>query len=141
MRLVFRPMTICAVLAFAAFDAPFAAAQDSLESRLFADRVGYIAPGAYLAGDRVPFTLDTAGSEYLLRFAGSPEVFVLYADRVSLGGRVLKYDSGETALKVSGWGGMTLYTDAVPGGLPAERSGDSTPPAPASVSISDIQNA
>jgi hypothetical protein len=134
-RLVWLPFLL-------AFAFPLAAsAQDSLEQRLNADRVGYIAPGTYLAADRVQFTLDAAGQNYLLRLAGSTEVFVLYQDPAAMGGRVLKYDSGETALRVSGWGSITIYVSSAPGGLPAERNGDSSPPSPTSVSIQDIQNA
>ncbi len=118
-----------------------APAQDSIEQRLNSDRVGYLAPGTYLAGDRIQFNLDAAGPNYFLRLGGSPEVYVLYQDRAALGGRVLKYDSGETALSVSGWGGVTLYVSSAPGGLPAERTGDSTPPSPTAVSIQDIQSA
>lgn len=126
---------------FAVAFQPYALAQDSLEQRLNSDRVGYIEPGTYLAGDRVSFNIDAAGQNYFLRLAGSPEVFVLYQDRAAMGGRVLKYDSGETALSVSGWGGVTLYVSSAPGGLPAERTGDSLPPSPMPASIQDIQSA
>jgi hypothetical protein len=116
-------------------------AQESFEERLSMDRLGYIEPGTYLAADKIAFSLDADGANYLLRFDGSPEVYVLYTDNASLGGRVLKYDSGETALQVSGWGGITLYTDPDPRGLPAVRTGDSAAPAPPTTSVSDIQNA
>ena len=118
-----------------------AAAQQSVEERLSSDRVGYIEPGKYVAGDDVQFSLDPAGSNYLLRLDDSPEIFVLYQDRAALGGRVLKFDSGETALKVAGWGGVTLYTHAAPQGLPAERTGNSAPPQLLPVSIGDLQSA
>ncbi len=68
------------------------------------------------------------GDKYLLRFDGGPENFVLYGDRVALGGRELKYDTGALALKISVWGGVTLYTQEAPGGLPATRTGDATMP-------------
>jgi len=118
-----------------------ATAQESLEDRLNSDRVGYAEPGAYMAGDGIGFALDRYGANYLLRFSGSPEVFVLYEDRASFGGRVLKYDSGETALTVAGWGGLTLYVPQAPGGLPAARTGDSFPPQLQAVSVSDVQGA
>jgi hypothetical protein len=124
------------VFAFAAF-----AQDDEPGGQLSLDRLAYIQPGSYLAGDSTAFTLDSAGGNYLLRFGGASEVFVLYVDRGSLGGRVLKYDSGETALNVSGWGGMTLYPDSAPQGLPAVRTGDSQPPFPPSISLQDMQNA
>ena len=118
-----------------------ARAQDSLSDRMAAERLGDVQPGAYLAGDSVKFDLTPDGDNFLLRFDSDPEVFVLYASRASMGGRDLKYDSGDTALQVAGWGGMTLYTDAAPNGLPAVRTGDSVAPAPANVSLSDMQNA
>jgi hypothetical protein len=128
-------------LALACLAAPVARAQDSVEERLSYDRLAPIVPGVYVAGDKIGFNLDASGGEFLLRMDGTPEVFVLYPARASLGGRVLKYDSGETALLVAGWGGMTLYTDAQPGGLPAVRMADSIAPSPPSVSLSDMQAA
>ena len=116
-------------------------AEQLLGEKLYADHVGGIEPGNYSAGDNVHFTLDPYGDRYLLRIANQPEVFVLHTDRASLGGRVLKYDSGGTALQVSGWGALTLYTDEQPAGLPAVREGDSTPPLPSPISLPDIQNA
>ncbi len=105
------------------------------------NRLAYIQPGTYLAGESIGFSLDAQGGNYLLRFRGSPEVFVLYVDRGTMGGRVLKYDSGETAIMVSGWGGLTLYPDQAPQGLPAVRVSDSIPPSPSSMSVSDMQSA
>jgi hypothetical protein len=118
-----------------------ACAQDAPNGKLSLERLGEIKPGAYLAGDAVHFTLVRNGDNFLLHFDNNPEVFVLYTGHASLGGRVLKYDSGETALQVAGWGGMTLYTDAAPTGLPAVRTGDGAMPAPENVSLPDIQNA
>jgi Domain of unknown function (DUF4908) len=115
-------------------------AQNDLSLRLEMDRVGGIEGGAYTAGD-IQFTLLPYGDKYLLRYEGDPEVYVLYVDSGSLGGRVLKYDSGVTAIRVTGWGGMTIYTDTKPGGLPAARTGDSTPPAMPQASLTDMQKA
>jgi hypothetical protein len=58
-----------------------------------------------------------------------------------LGGRILKYDSGETALQVAGWGGMTLYTDSAPTGLPTVRTGDADALELPTVSMSDMESA
>lgn len=118
-----------------------ASAQESLQERLKSDRMGYLQPGAYVAGDRISFTLDQSGQNYLLRFDSSPEVFVLYQDHAAMGGRMLKYDSGETALSVSGWGGATLYMASAPDGLPVERTGDSAPLALQPTSMTEIQDA
>jgi len=113
-----------------------------MTARLSADKMGDIEAGSYTAGDNVAFSLDTLRDDkYLLRFADNPEEFILSADRVALGGRDLKYDSGATALRVTVWGGMTLYTDPAPGGLPATRIGDlpTTPRPP--VSEADVNAA
>ena len=118
-----------------------ATAQDSLAQRLSSDRPGQINCGAWLAGDKVGFALEPAGANFLLRFDGSPEVFVLHPDKAALGGKVLRYDSGDTALQVSGWGGLTLYTDADPAGIPAARSGDAAIEEPASVSLAELATA
>lgn len=109
-----------------------------MAARLSAEKIGGVEPGSYSAGDNVAFTLNAYGDKFLLRFEGSPEAFVLYGDRVALGGRVLKYDTGATALRISVWGGMTLYTSAAPGGLPATRTGESMPPPKPSVSNADL---
>lgn len=114
--------------------------REALEARLSSDRMGRIEPGTYLAEDRVSFALDSSGTNYLLSFSGNPETFVLHSDSASMGGRILKYDSGETALQASGWGALTLYTDAEPSGLPAVRTGDFSAPAMPAVSLNEIQS-
>jgi hypothetical protein len=110
-----------------------------LQARLSSDRLGHLEPGTYQAGEKTEFELSGAGSSYLLRCNGSPEVFVLTPDSAPMGGRVLRYDSGETALHVSGWGGVTLYTDADPEGLPAVRTGTPSVFPPPEVSAEDIR--
>lgn len=77
--------------------------------------------GAYLAGDRV-FAVSHLAGQVRLRFATSDEIFYLTSEPASMGGRVLKYDTGEVALQVAGWGGITLYTEDARMGLPVERS-------------------
>jgi hypothetical protein len=116
-----------------------AAAQGGFLERLFDGRLGSARDGAYVAGDKVHFDLSRSGKIYLLHFEGDPEVFVLSADHTSLGARMLKYDSGETAIRVAGWGALTLYTDWQPNGLPAVRVSDTSPLAPAPVSLQDVQ--
>ena len=96
-----------AVLACAAATQARAAMFDRLQQQHFGD----IAPGSYQAGDKIRFTLDRYQNQFLMRFAGQPEVYVLYADFASLGGRVLRYDSGGVAIQVTGWGALTVYTD------------------------------
>jgi hypothetical protein len=117
-----------------------ALAQAGLLERLTIERLAAVQSGTYLAGDKLKFDLQQAGVNFLLRFDGSPEVFVLYSDHASLGSRVLKYDSGETAARVAGWGGLTLYTDSAPNGLPAVRIGDAKLPPPPSLSVGELEN-
>ena len=141
---------ISILLGLALLSASGAKAQDPADpmaARLSAERVSDVAAGSYSAGDEINFTLQPYGDKYLLRFDDSPENFVLYSDRVALGGRELKYDTGALALKISVWGGLTLYTLEAPGGLPATRVGDATSPprivvSPASLTtaLSDEEN-
>ena len=109
-----------------------------MAARLSAEKVGDVEAGNYSAGDDINFTILPYGDKYLLRFDDSPENFVLYGDRVALGGRVLKYDTGAMALQVSVWGGVTLYTEQAPGGLPATRTGDATAPPRLAVSAANL---
>ncbi|HEY5337549.1 MAG TPA: DUF4908 domain-containing protein [Rhizomicrobium sp.] len=134
-------IAIAALAAFALCCTIAPAAAQGLGEQLPLGHLGTIESGAYTAGDNLKFSLVGSGANFLLRFDGNPEVFVLYVARASLGGRVLKYDSGETALQVAGWGGMTLYTDAQPSGLPAVKTGDAIAPTPPNVSLADMQNA
>jgi hypothetical protein len=126
-------------LALACLAPPLARAQDSVEERLSDDRLAPIVPGVYVAGDRIGFSLDALwAANICCAWTARRKCSCSIPTRASLGGRVLKYDSGETALLVAGWGGMTLYTDAQPGGLPAVRTGDSVPPsAPFGVAVRD----
>jgi len=101
---------------------------DPMAARLSAEKVSDVAAGNYSAADNINFTLIPYGDKYLLHFDGGPENFVLYSDRIALGGRELKYDTGAIAMKISVWGGVTLYTQDAPGGLPATRIGDPTVP-------------
>jgi hypothetical protein len=130
-------LALCAMLAMAGPGH----AQDDVGARLSSDRIAEVRSGAYSAGDQVSFTLNGYFGKYLMRIEGDPETYVLYPDHGSLGGLVLKYDSGATAMKVAGWGAITLYTDAQPSGLPAERTGDSIMPTLEQISLADMQNA
>jgi len=113
----------------------------SLQARLSSDRLGHLEPGDYQAGEKAEFELGMVGSRYLLRCNGSPEIFVLTPDSAPMGGRILRYDSGETALQVSGWGGVTFYSDANPEGLPAVRTGIVPAFALSTVTAEDIRAA
>ena len=139
--MVGRSVFVAGLASLALLCAAPALAQSDIIERLTLDRLAAIQPGLYVAGDRVKFQLGGAGHNFLLRFEGNPEIFVLYSDRTSLGSRELKYDSGETAIRVAGWGGVTLYTDSAPNGLPAVRLGDSAIAPLPPVALDDIQSA
>lgn len=110
--------------------------------RLQSERMGPVQPGLYNAGDSGSFTLESYGpGKYLLRFAGHAEKFVLTMDRASLGAKLLKYDTGTTAIRISVWGGVTLYTQDAPQGVPATFQ-NATPPAPTlAISAAELQTA
>jgi hypothetical protein len=116
---------LAAALACLALFAPHsAAAQTAGLGRLPITPAGPLPePGQYRADD-TEFLIDHEGRFARLRFSGSDEIFYLESEPASLGGRVLRYDTGEMALAVTGWGGVTLYTDSAPNGIPAERTGD-----------------
>lgn len=78
--------------------------------------------GTYTAADDAEFVLDHRGNNVRVRFSGSDEVFYLTSEAAPLGARVLKYDTGDPALRVTGWGGVTLYTPQAKTGVPAEYS-------------------
>lgn len=113
-----------------------------MASRLASERMGPVQPGTYSAGDDGTFTLESyGGDKYLLRFAGHPENFVLTVERGSLGAKVLKYDTGTTALRVSVWGGLTLYTRDAPQGVPATFQGSAPSSQPLAISAAELQTA
>jgi hypothetical protein len=113
-----------------------------MAARLSAERVGEARPGQYSTGDgRIVFTLAPDNNKYLLRFQDSPEVFVLSVEHSSLGARLLRYDTGATAIRVSVWGGLTLYTHDAPGGMPATRQGDAPAPVQLTVTQPELQAA
>jgi len=113
-----------------------------MASRLAAERVCPIQPGLYNAGDGASFTIEAYGANrYLLRFAGHSENFVLTMERASLGAKILKYDTGTTALRVSVWGGLTLYTQDAPQGVPANFQGKIPSSDALEISANELQTA
>ena len=113
-----------------------------MASRLASERMGPVQPGLYSAGDSGSFMLEPyASNKYLLRFAGRTENFVLTMDRASLGAKLLKYDTGTTAIRVSVWGGVTLYTQDAPQGVPATYQGATAPTSELAISAVELQTA
>jgi hypothetical protein len=114
------------------------ASTDPMAARLSAEKLGDVETGTFSAGENLNFTLVSYGDRYLLRFTDSPESYVLSVERIFLGGRILRYDTGATALRVSVWGGMTLYTADAANGVPATRVSDEVPQPRLPVSHDDL---
>lgn len=117
------------------------AQNDPLAARLSAAGVGGVAAGEYATDAGRQFVLQPYSEEYLLRFSDSPEKFVLTMERGVLGSKLLLYDTGGTALRVSIWGGLTLYTQDAPNGVPATREGDAPALTLTPVSAPDLAGA
>jgi len=143
--------TIIAIFLFAAMPAAWAQPEgppginpytNPMAARLSAERMGDVRPGVYSASDgTIVFSLTPYNRKYLLSFQNNPEVFVLSVEHGSLGARILKYDTGTTAIRVSVWGGMTLYTQDAPGGVPATRQEDAPPATDPTISQPELQAA
>lgn len=113
-----------------------------MASRLASERMGPVQPGLYNAGDGGSFAIQSYGpNKYLLRFSGHAENFVLTVERASLGAKMLKYDTGTTALRVSVWGGITLYTQDAPQGTPVTLQGPIPPASELEISANELQTA
>ena len=67
-----------------------------MSARLSAEKVGDVETGTYSAGDNPDFTLTPHGDRYLLRFANFRKAMCCRCERVFLGGRILRYDTGAT---------------------------------------------
>jgi hypothetical protein len=114
---------------------------DPVTARLSTERAATIAPGRYSAGEGREFSLTPYRGKYLLRFANEPEAFVLTADSGSMGAKLLKYDTGASALSISVWGGVTLYLAEAPNGLPATLQGTAPVPTPLPVTAAELRTA
>lgn len=143
MRHLVSVLTLLLVVAPAALAQPDSGpgVAPGMASRLAAERGSSVQAGLYSAGNQ-SFTLEPYGANrFLLRFTDNPENFVLTMERGSLGAKMLKYDTGTTALRISIWGGMTLYTQDAPQGLPATFQSDAPAPTPLAISINELTTA
>lgn len=93
----------------------------------FGDSLGPSNPpvARYVAGQGVSFTFDRAvdAPEALLKFDGSPEVWVLEPSPAPRGDTVYRNDVGDPVLRVTRLGGVTLFTERTPEGMPAALLG------------------
>jgi len=70
------------------------------------------------------FVLDRSSPLPLLRFDDSPEIWVLTPQPAAHGDVIYKNDVGETMLRATRFGGVTLFTLAHPGGAAAALVGE-----------------
>jgi hypothetical protein len=130
---------VAAGLSTAPSSVPSVAPASPPQGRLFAQPLLLPAEGLYVTNDVPTFMVDRHEGQVRLRFLDSEEVFYLTSEPGSLGSRVLKYDTGDVALTVAGWGGVTLYTDEIKSGIPAERQTNAADFEPKPVSAKDIK--
>jgi hypothetical protein len=88
---------------------------------------------------RVGFVLDRSGELAKLRFDGNEEILVLRWQPAAGGDRLLVRDDGEVVLRISGLGGMTLFTPDNRRGVPVGPDGPGAPLTPAPPSIGSVR--
>lgn len=73
----------------------------------------------YVAEDAVAFVFDVSGSQPLIRFEGSDEIWALFPQDAPRGDIIYKNDVGETVLRATRLGGLTVFTSTRPEGAAA----------------------
>ena len=89
---------------------------------------------------RVGFILDRTGELPKLKFDGSEEILILRWQPAAGGDRLLVRDDGEVVLRISGLGGMTLFTAEMRGGTPVAPDRPAQPLLPAPPAIALIRD-
>lgn len=75
-----------------------------------------------------PFVVNrTDDHELLMRFETSPEIWVLHPHAGPRGDVIYKNDMGQPVLRATRVGGLTLFTEANPGGVAAAFTGGAPP--------------
>jgi len=93
-----------------------------------------IPPVAIYAPDGgVAFIFDRTASPPLMRFASSPEIWVLRAEPGPRGDTIYKNDLGEPMLRATRLGGLTLFTSDSPGGMAVALQGEAAPIRPPAI--------
>lgn len=129
---------IAIAVAFAAailfgFGSPAFAGHDTLRNALGLEHMDEGRAGAsplvarYLIDEGGVFVLDRSTSRPLLKFDDSPEIWVLTQARGPRGDIIYKNDMGETVLRATRLGGMTVFTAKRPGGSAAALIGPTAP--------------
>lgn len=118
--------------ALSGFACEASAAPDSLRERLQprgpAFRRDATPPiGRYVTEDGRAFVLDRSTSRPLLKFENSYEVWALQPQAAPRGDIIYKNDLGQPVLRATRLGGLTLFSEARPGGSAAALSGAGNP--------------
>ena len=93
----------------------------------FGDNRGAPTPpvARYLANQGQSFIFDRQSApQALLKFDDNPEVWALEAVTAPRGDTVYRNDAGEIVLRLTRVGGLTLFTEQEPGGLPVAMLGE-----------------
>lgn len=120
---------VLAALAAIAFATTAAAQPSSLGEQLFGGpsdgRARPMPPVArFVPEDGDAFVLDRSiGRQVFLRFENSPEIWALTPIPAPRGDVIYKDDMGETVLRATKLGGVTLFTPERPGGVAAAMAG------------------
>lgn len=123
---------IIAVAALAAAAPPAHAGAEILRQGLFGAKPlpgrGVTPPIArYVSQDGDGFILDRSQPRPMLKFDSSPEIWALRPHPAPRGDIIYKNDLGEPVLRATRLGGLTIFTDARPGGSPAALAGGGQP--------------
>ena len=82
----------------------------------------------YVSEDGDAFILDQTQDKPLMKFENSPEVWALQSRPAPRGDIIYKNDVGETVLRATRLGGLTVFTDHRPDGEAVALAGDGGPP-------------
>jgi hypothetical protein len=83
--------------------------------------------GRYVSERGPGFILDRSNPTPLLKFDNSEEVWVLQARPAGRGDTVYVNDAGEVVLRATRLGGLTMFTDDRPQGIPVALRGGANP--------------
>ena len=78
----------------------------------------------YAAGEGEVFVFDRSSGAALLKFEGSPEIWVLQPSPAPRGDIIYRNDLGEPVLRATRLGGLTLFSANTPGGEAAAMVGE-----------------
>jgi hypothetical protein len=107
--------------------APAVAAPMLRDIMPFGDNRGAPTPpvARYVGAEGQSFVLDRgSGSQPLLKFDDSPEVWVLEPSPAPRGDTIYRNDQGEPVLRSTRLGGLTLFSEDEPEGSPAAMAGE-----------------